>query len=95
MRYTAALLALNVMVFSAYAIPNAGDLSVLYEIATGHTTAGVPVRLDNLWPGVATYMFGHSGLAHLVINMAMLVAAGRGLEGCIVLAKKNRKTQNE
>ncbi len=82
MRYTAALLALNVMVFAAYIIPNAGDLPAVYGIVTGDMAAGVPVSLDNLWPGMATYMFGHSGLAHIVMNMVVLVAAGRGLEGC-------------
>ena len=81
MKYTAALLALNAMVFAAYVMPNVDDPRALYGLATGETTAGVPVSLDNLWPGIATYMFGHSGLAHLAVNMVMLVAAGRGLEG--------------
>lgn len=81
MRYTAALLALNVMVFAAYAVPNAGDLPAVYGIVTGDVAAGVPVSLDNPWPGVATYMFGHSGLAHLAMNMVVLATAGRGLEG--------------
>lgn len=80
MKYTASLLALNVMVFAAYALPMVEDPYGMINLAMGTEPAGIPVDLDSLWPGIATYMWGHAGAAHLVMNMVMLVMAGRSLE---------------
>lgn len=82
MKYTAILLALNCLVFAVYVVPHAVPLDLwgIYEVAMGEKVSGVPVSMADPWPGLASYMFGHAGAAHLVMNMLMLLMVGRQLE---------------
>lgn len=79
-KYVPMLLALNCLVFAAYAAPHAGDLPALMGLAMGAEPAGMPVSIGDMWPGIASYMFGHAGLVHLGSNMAMLLLVGWRLE---------------
>ena len=80
MRYVPVLLAANCIVFAVFAAPHADDPRALIGLTVGTELAGTPVSMENLWPGIATYMFGHAGLVHLATNMAMLLMVGWGLE---------------
>lgn len=80
MKYTAAILAVNCLVFAAFVLPYVDDRHALYRVAMGDEVAGMAVSVDNLWPGIVAYMFGHAGAAHLIMNMLMLLMVGRGLE---------------
>lgn len=78
MRYTLALLAVNAIVFAAYAQAEVlGIRGIMYYVA------GTPVSWDQLFPNIITYMFGHVGLLHLLMNMFMLLLIGRNIEGTI------------
>ena len=80
MKYTAILLAANLLVFAAFMLPHVDNIPVLINMAMGEEVAGVPVDAATLWPGLVTYMFGHAGVIHLGMNMMMLLMIGRDLE---------------
>ena len=80
MKYVASVLAVNIMVFAACALPMVDDPYGLMGLAAGSQPAGITLSLDDLWPGLLGYMVSHAGVAHLAVNMIMLAVAGRGLE---------------
>lgn len=80
MKYVPMLLAVNCIVFAAFAAPHLDDHTMMYHLALGNELAGTPVSIGDIWPGIMSYMFGHAGLVHLGTNMAMLLMVGWGLE---------------
>ena len=83
MKYTLSLLGLNILIFAAYVYTTPNALYTIHQLL-----ASTPVSHNELFPNIITYMFGHAGIAHLMMNMLMLVIVGRSTEGkagwCII-----------
>ncbi len=75
MKYTLSLLGLNILVFAAYVYTTPNALYTIHQLL-----AGTPVSHNELFPNIITYMFGHAGMAHLMMNTLMLVIVGRSTE---------------
>jgi rhomboid protease GluP len=77
---TYALIAINVVVFAAMIVAGAG---VFEPNARVHVLWGsnlVPVTVDGEWWRLATSMFLHFGIVHLLVNMWVLYSNGRMVE---------------
>lgn len=76
MKYTLGLLAMNIVVFAAYVQTEPGAML----LGVFDYVAGMPVSAGELFPNIITYMFGHLGIVHLLMNMFGLLLVGRRLE---------------